>query len=194
MRQFTTGSVPCFSLAKTLGEELSFEKEQYQKPEQISSGPPAPFKLTDTPGDTLLTLTRQYNGEEINVDLHVNNQPSAPFDDGSDGEETLNFVAFNVSVSKGDTSLVFECESDGTSVNVNHVSCEPKDGIEQESAYTGPVFAELDDGLQKHFHAYLEDRGITAELGEYLRFSIYDKEQREYIAWLEKVRGFVGSS
>lgn len=174
-------------------EELSFEEAQYVKPEQIANGPPAPFKLTNTPGDTLLTLTRRYDGEEINVDLHVNNQPSATFEDGEE-EESLNFVAFNVSVSKDDKSLVFECESDGTCININHISFEPKDGIEQESMYTGPVFTELDEGLQKHFQDYLEERGITAELGEYLRFLIFDKEQQEYMAWLNTVRGFVSSS
>ena len=34
-------------------------------------------------------------------------------------------------------------------------------------------------------------RGITEELGEYLRHLIYDKEQKEYVAWLSKVRDFV---
>jgi hypothetical protein len=40
------------------------------------------------------------------------------------------------------------------------------------------------------FGAYLEERGITPELGEYLRFLIYDKEQREYLGWLQKVENF----
>jgi hypothetical protein len=34
-------------------------------------------------------------------------------------------------------------------------------------------------------------RGVTEELGEYLRHLIYDKEQREYVAWLERVKSFV---
>jgi hypothetical protein len=34
-------------------------------------------------------------------------------------------------------------------------------------------------------------RGVTEQLGEYLRHLIYDKEQREYMAWLKKVRDFV---
>lgn len=45
---------------------------------------------------------------------------------------------------------------------------------------------------QGQFGKYLEDRGITAELGEYLRFLIYDKEQREYQNWLSEVEAFVG--
>ena len=51
-------------------------------------------------------------------------------------------------MTKGDEALVFECESDGTFIGVNHVSLEPKEGHASESAYTGPVFDELDETLQ----------------------------------------------
>ncbi len=34
-------------------------------------------------------------------------------------------------------------------------------------------------------------RGVTDELGEYLRHLIYDREQREYVSWLAKVKDFV---
>ncbi|PNH04235.1 hypothetical protein TSOC_009607 [Tetrabaena socialis] len=73
-RAFTTSSARHSSLTSLLAEEVKYEKENYQRPEQVSGGPPAPFKLTEAPGDTLLTLTRSYKGEEVNVDLHVNNQ------------------------------------------------------------------------------------------------------------------------
>ena len=49
---------------------------------------------------------------------------------------------------------------------------------------TLPSFLNASD-LPSHF------RGVTEELGEYLRHLIYDKEQREYVAWLSKVRDFV---
>lgn len=75
LRHFTASRGLGSSLSAVLKEELSYEKQQYQKPEQIAGGPPAPFKLTDTPGDTLLTLTRAgLADEEIAVDLHVNAQ------------------------------------------------------------------------------------------------------------------------
>jgi hypothetical protein len=34
------------------------------------------------------------------------------------------------------------------------------------SCLQGPVFDELDEGLQREFQAYLEERGITPALGE----------------------------
>jgi hypothetical protein len=46
-------------------------------------------------------------------------------------------VVFNVTVTKGESSLVFECVSDGTYLDVRHVSHEPASGPESATAYTG---------------------------------------------------------
>jgi hypothetical protein len=46
-------------------------------------------------------------------------------------------VTFNVTVTKGESSLVFECVSDGTYLDVRHVSHEPAGAPESETAYTG---------------------------------------------------------
>jgi hypothetical protein len=48
----------------------------------------------------------------------------------------LSTVVFNVHITRGERSLVFECESDGTFVAINHVSYEPKAGVESPSTYT----------------------------------------------------------
>lgn len=180
-------------LAKVLAEELAVEEEGYAKPPEVASGPPAPFTLSEVPGDTLLSLTRTFQGEEISVDLHVNNQPAQDYGDENtnDDGEALSTVAFNTTVTKGGDALVFECESDGTYVSITHISHEPKQGNDSESIYTGPVFDELDETLQTEMRQYLQTRGITEELGEYLRHLIYDKEQREYMGWLKKVHAFV---
>lgn len=58
-------------------------------------------------------------------------------------------------MTKGEEALVFECESDGTFIGINHVSLEPKEGHVSESAYTGPVFDELDETLQGDLGSYL---------------------------------------
>lgn len=46
-------------------------------------------------------------------------------------------VFFNVTVTKGDEALVFNCASDGTYLDIRHVSHEPAEGIASETAYTG---------------------------------------------------------
>uniref|UniRef100_A0A7S3RAG5 Mitochondrial glycoprotein n=1 Tax=Dunaliella tertiolecta TaxID=3047 RepID=A0A7S3RAG5_DUNTE len=182
-------------LKATLQEELSYEQENRRTPEAVAQGPPAPFTITEAPGDTLITLNRAYGSEHVSVSLHVNNQPSAEFGDEPEAaEEALSTVVFNTQISKGGSSnaLMFECETDGTFVAINHISYEPAGGHESPSKYTGPVFDELDEGLQREFQMYLEERGITPALGEYLRHLVHDKEEREYIAWLDNVQKFVG--
>ncbi len=74
----------------------------------------------------------------MTVDLHVNNQPDAQYGEGNENDEgeTLSAVTFNVTVTKGSQSLVFECDSDGTYVAINHVSHEPKEGHSSDSFYT----------------------------------------------------------
>lgn len=180
-----------------LAQEVKHEKTVYEQDELVAQGPPAPFKLSTSPGDTTVTLTRDYKGEAISVDASVNMQDTlaASFesdDEGGDGGEEPNDITFNVSVAKGAQALVFECSSDGTYVDIRHVSFEPASGVESETSYTGPVFGELDEALQDSFRAYLAERGITEDLGEYLRHLLYDKELLEYRHWLEGVQGFVG--
>lgn len=46
----------------------------YAAPQEVSAGPPAGFTLTESRGDTLMTLTKQHGGETITVDVMVNDQ------------------------------------------------------------------------------------------------------------------------
>ena len=59
--------------------------------------------------------------------------------------------------------------------------------------HTVQEFGQLDPGLQTEFDKYLQQRGITADLIEYLKALVDDKEQREYTAWLQRVRKFVAA-
>jgi hypothetical protein len=112
----------------------------------------------------------------------VNMQDSLalPFGDGSDDddegglggeeEDEAADVNFNVTVTRGGSSLVFECVSDGSYVDVRHVSLEPAGRVEDsDTAFTGPVFGELDDAMQEAFRGFIAERGIDENLGEYLR-------------------------
>jgi len=186
-------------LAATLKAEIKHEKSSYAPNEVVAKGPPAPFTLTSAPGDTTVSLKRDFKGEQISIDSSVNLQDALALGDdveegeGEDEYET-NDVQFNVTVTKAGNSLVFECISDGTYWDIRHVSMEPASGLASETSYSGPRYEELDTQLMDNFRTYLEERGISEEVGEYLRHLIYDKEQQEYMGWLEKVEKFVTSS
>ena len=53
------------------------------------------------------------------------------------------------------------------------------------------VYNELDDRLLKEFPAFLEERGVDADMGAYLLGLVNDKEQREYRSWLDNVQKFL---
>uniref|UniRef100_A0A7S0YAP8 Mitochondrial glycoprotein n=1 Tax=Polytomella parva TaxID=51329 RepID=A0A7S0YAP8_9CHLO len=181
---FTTSAATC-GLINALKQEHEFELKNYDKPSLLSGGPPHPYTVSEAIGDTLVTLSRTYLNERIRINLHVNNQMTPDTEDGATS------VIFNVQIIKEENSLVFECESDGSDFQIHHVSYEPKEGVRQESTFTGPVFDELDEEIKIEFKKFLIFRGINADLGEYLRFLVYDKEQKEYIYWLKNVETFV---
>lgn len=190
-QRFSTSSAP-LKLAETLKDELEHEQSSYEKSEVIAGGPPAPFLLEQTPGDTLLTLKRKYKDEDVTVSVSDNLQDNFPAAEEEGAEYDTSAVSFNVSCARGGQALVFECVSDGTTLDITHVSCEPAEGLDSDTAYTGPVFQELDEALQSEFREFLMARGVNEDLGEYLRHLMYDKEQTEYMGWLARVGAFVG--
>ncbi|KAK0625332.1 mitochondrial glycoprotein [Bombardia bombarda] len=60
-----------------------------------------------------------------------------------------------------------------------------------QDAYPGPPFGSLDEDLQVLMERYLEDRGITQALAAFVPEYMDMKEQREYLAWLNNVKGFI---
>ena len=220
VRGFRSSSIANHPLIDILKTEIDYEKQNYTQPEvghasgilsiqfppppvfslsrlrfslqELAGGPPSPFTLTETRGDTLMSLSGQFGNETINVDVMVNDQPEEePFESEEGVLDVDVGVVFTVQVVKGDDSLVFECKSDGSYLTVLHVAVEPADEDVEESAYTGPAFDELDDELQRQFQLYLEERGVGADLGAYLLRLVHDKEQREYMYWLERTAAFV---
>jgi complement component 1 Q subcomponent-binding protein, mitochondrial len=60
-----------------------------------------------------------------------------------------------------------------------------------QSVYPGPPFGSLDEDLQILMERYLEERGITQALAVFVPDYMDMKEQKEYLAWLNNVKGFI---
>lgn len=69
VKSISTSSFAASGLVNALDKELKLEKKEYEKPDVIAKGPPAPFTLDQTPGDMTLSLKREYKGEEIVVEV-----------------------------------------------------------------------------------------------------------------------------
>jgi complement component 1 Q subcomponent-binding protein len=61
----------------------------------------------------------------------------------------------------------------------------------RQDLYSGPPFANLDEDLQVLLERYLDERGINTALAVFVPDYIDMKEQKEYMRWLENVKGFV---
>ncbi|KAK9839652.1 hypothetical protein WJX81_003481 [Elliptochloris bilobata] len=188
------------ALADVLREEVKYEEENYKQPEEVKSVP-EPWTLKDEPGSTHVMLERKFDNEKVVVDLLIHEQDDQNEElneqEGEDGEVDVDVdvsVSFSVSIVKNGRALVFDCTSDGSYVEIVHVSLADETALNTEQddeAYEGPVYQELDEKLQQAFEEMLAERGVTPELGEYLMRLSEDKEQREYMGWLQRVADVV---
>ncbi|GLC44945.1 hypothetical protein PLESTM_001667700 [Pleodorina starrii] len=187
------------SLIAVLKDEIKYERESYRRNDLIVGDPPNDFELQDARGTTWFVLAKEFDNEEIIVRVDLESQPALE-EDEDEGEEYEDEdeegvpVEFQVTIAKeGGDTLVFECESDGEYLAVNRVAIESiYEDNDGPPAYKGPLFQDLDDTLQQAFVDFLEERGVNAYLGEYIRVYLEDKATMEYQQWLNRVRDFIG--
>ncbi|GIL65794.1 hypothetical protein Vafri_19418 [Volvox africanus] len=186
------------SLLAVLKDEIKYERESYRRSDLIIGDPPNDFELQDSRGTTWFVLAKEFSNEEIIVRVDLDAQPALEEDEEGeeyeDEDEEGLPVEFQVTIAKeGDDTLVFDCESDGEYLTVNRVSLESiYEDNDGPPSYRGPVFQDLDDTLQQAFVDFLEERGVNAYLGEYIRVYLEDKATLEYQQWLNRVRDFIG--
>ncbi|RDA90161.1 hypothetical protein CP533_0526 [Ophiocordyceps camponoti-saundersi (nom. inval.)] len=59
--------------------------------------------------------------------------------------------------------------------------------------YSGPPFGSLDEDLQLLVERYLDERGVNQAMAVFVADYADAKEQKEYVRWLENIKGFVGA-
>ncbi|GFR41732.1 hypothetical protein Agub_g2484 [Astrephomene gubernaculifera] len=198
-----TATTVSSSLVAVLKDEIKYERESYRRDEFLTQGPPCNFELQDAKGTAAFLLTKQFKDEEITVRVNLDQgdeseegEDAAELfgggDDDEDEEEAP--VDFMVTIERDGTDvLVFECESNGEYLTIKRVAMHNL--LEEEGGvppYRGPAFNDLDDTLQQAFVDFLEERGVNAVLGWYIRTYMADKTALEYQQWLARVRDFVG--
>lgn len=192
---------PAATLKDALKAEIDFELDNPSEVENLPSQPPSPWTLTESAGDSKLELRRPFNDEDIVVtviaDEASQDEPGTPDQETPlDPAEQRNFddldvgIVAEAKIVRNDLALDFNFRTDGTYIQVLDVSFghpEKTERDDNDTTYAGPRYEELDEAVQGAFDGYLEKRGITAEFGEYLMKLTEDKEQREYLNWLQKV-------
>ncbi|KAG8380747.1 hypothetical protein BUALT_Bualt06G0048200 [Buddleja alternifolia] len=188
------------SLLRVIESEIqcALESQEEDQGEEVPQG--FPFKIEDHPGQQTISLTREYQGETICVEVYmpdlVTGEENDDNDNDEEGEERggQSSIPLVVKVSKkSGPCLEFGCTAYPDQVMIDSLSVKDPDNSEDQIAYEGPDFSDLDENLQKAFHKYLEIRGIKASTTNFLHGYMIDKDSREYIGWLKNLQKFVKS-
>jgi complement component 1 Q subcomponent-binding protein len=176
-----------------VNEEAPDENVLEYKPEGF------PFEIIDTPGERTLLLQRKFENERIQVEVD-----SAPFEEDDeeeaaeanddDEEESSGRIRLPmvVSVAKSDgVCLEFGVSAYADEIVIDSLSIKQPEGSDNELAYEGPDFEDLDENLQKAFHRFLEIRGIKPSFTNFLADYVANKDSREYLQWLKDLKSFV---
>ncbi|KAF0924567.1 hypothetical protein E2562_010206 [Oryza meyeriana var. granulata] len=195
-------------LLRIIDSEIKYaeESDDHGRVEEIPDN--FPFKISDEKGSKEITLTRTYQGEKIEILVSMpslvtgdepdhENEADEDRNDNGQEEETQksnrSSIPLTVTVSKEDgPSLEFICTAYPDEILIDALSVMPSENGEDEViAYEGPDFNDLDENLQRAFHKYLELRGITPMATNFLHEYMINKDSREYLLWLRKLKEFV---
>ncbi|XP_057789108.1 uncharacterized protein At2g39795, mitochondrial-like [Salvia miltiorrhiza] len=185
------------SLLRVLKSELTCAIES-QTEEEIEIPEAFPFQIEDQPGQQTITLIREYNGEKISVEVQMpelaGDDENEKEDDDEDDQQAIteSLLPIVVKISKPNApSLEFSCTASADDITIDSLSIKDPEVSEDQIAYEGPDFGDLDENLQKAFHKYLEIRGIKPSTTNFLHEYMMDKDNREYVGWLENLKKFV---
>ncbi|XP_042510060.1 uncharacterized protein At2g39795, mitochondrial-like [Macadamia integrifolia] len=186
------------SLVRAIESEIKCaeESDDHNRVDEIPGG--FPFEIQDNPGQQTVSLRREYQGEIIKVEVHmpdlVTGDVGNENDDDDDDSERSNqsSIPLVVSVSKGgNLCLEFGCTAYPDEMTIDSLSVKEPEASEDQIAYEGPDFMDLDENLQKAFHKYLEIRGIKPSTTNFLHEYMINKDSREYFLWLKNLKKFV---
>ncbi|CAK7325751.1 unnamed protein product [Dovyalis caffra] len=185
------------SLVRVLESEIKIaqETDDHDLVEELPKD--FPFKIDDNVGQQTVILTREYEDELVKVEVHmpdlVTGEDNDVRDDNDDKEQSMqSTIPLVVTVSKkSGTCLEFDCVAYADEIAIDSMSIKVPETSEDQMAYDGPNFHDLDENLKKGFHKYLEIRGIKASTTNFLHQYMINKDSREYEGWLNNLKQFI---
>mmetsp|Transcript_11728 Transcript_11728/g.23682 ORF Transcript_11728/g.23682 Transcript_11728/m.23682 type:complete len:237 (-) Transcript_11728:146-856(-) len=193
------------SLSKLISNEITMEKSQEshllvdQTLEEVQTKVLSVFKLHETPGNTTVTITREYNDERIEVSFDIQDTADAMDDQIVDLENADNvtpgavMIPIEIKIIKGDDTLIIDATASDY-LDIIRVSHEDPEVADMPDKWLGPDFQFLGDDLQEAFFNLLEERQIDKDLCFFILAYTYKKENREYLHWLDKMKQFTAGN
>ncbi|KAK9986414.1 hypothetical protein SO802_031365 [Lithocarpus litseifolius] len=160
------------SLIRILESEIDCAQKDNLEYGDIEDG--FPFEIENNPGQRTIILKSNYQNETIRVEVDIpqsdeieegeNDDDNDDDDDDDASDEKANSgssIPLVVSITKGSgLCLEFGITALPDEICIDSLSIKLPDTSEDQLAYEGPDFNDLDENLQKAFHKYLEIRGI----------------------------------
>lgn len=192
------------SLVKVIDQEIDCAVESLEDNEVQEAPEGFPFIIEDNPGQQTISLSAEFDGETINVEVSMpiiraeeeNNDKDDDNDDDDDVDEDENPsessmpLVVRLSKSSG-LVLEFGCTAYPDEISIDTLSVKDPDNVEDPLAYEGPDFSDLDENLQKAFLKYLEIRGIKPSMTNHLYEYMLNKDSKEYLVWLKNLKEFI---
>jgi complement component 1 Q subcomponent-binding protein len=191
-------------LQNIIKAEIQMEKDQYEQIETIKNflKENSEWKLTESEGDVNMKLVRQLGDKQVVIEWQLVSPFGADFDmpeeSNQESEEVpMDSTDFTVTVQdkSGHRGITFFCQTtagEGHRYMIGNVrSFMSENERDSPSAYNGPDFEDLDEGISEELGNWLSSVGITDEICDFIDASAIDKEQREYMRWLENVQSFI---
>lgn len=188
------------NLKRVLDSEIDFAQHSDTHSQEVELPDGFPFKIIDNPGDQTIVLKRQFAGENIQATVFMNSDAEADMnEDDKDGDQDDNnessfhpTISLVVSIEKGEGPfLEFGCNLNADELEIESMAMKKLDAPDDEGAYQGPEFSDLDENLRKAWHKYLEVRGIKGSLFDFLLEYMVNKDDKEYLAWLKNLKKFI---
>ncbi|KAK1377982.1 Mitochondrial glycoprotein [Heracleum sosnowskyi] len=185
------------TLVKVIDAEIVCAEESDENPEVLEAPEGFLFKIEDVPGQQTITLSRKHQDETITVEVHMpdlvtGEDDNEDDDDDDDEKPTQSHVPLVVKVAKSHKFILeFNVTAYPDEISIDSISIKKPDSAEDEIAYEGPDFSDLDENLQKAFHKYLEIRGVKPSTTNFLHEYMINKDSREYMMWLKNLKKFV---
>jgi complement component 1 Q subcomponent-binding protein len=204
--QQASGARFASNLADVLTKEHSEEQsnanelEQDQELVDVQKQVLKSFKLKEQLGNADVLLTRKHNNETIEVKFNIQDIEHGDDmnmdDEEEQDEESANRMGINfeVKVKKGSDAVLFHLfASDQLTIrNVKYVDAKhtPASENDDDPSYQGPEYDSLAEDVQASFYEYLSERKVDDDLSFFVLAYSRDKEQREYVNWLDKIKEF----
>lgn len=199
-------SVRCSStLSKLIAQEISKEKSQESHElvdstlKQIQSQVLTIFKLDETPGNTIVKLTRTYKDEQIEVTFNVEDTTDVMDERLVDLEKAEDvspggvMIPIEIKITKGDDILYISATASDY-LTIFRVGHEDPEVVDAPDRWQGPDFHFLGDDLQLAFYELLQERKIDQDLCFFILAYTYKKENNEYLHWLNSLKRFTADN